>query len=120
MTLTSGHEFFEIRIPEDMTEMVEEYRMKLIEGAAEESEELLEKFLDDHDSTHQPKILLPHSGKPPLKAASYRFFVVHLSIIKAFRNLSMPSYIIFPARWMSRPVEGINPFTDKTEITQCR
>ena len=36
-----GQEFFETEIPADMTEMVAEYRMKLIEGAAEESEELL-------------------------------------------------------------------------------
>ena len=33
-----------------MKEMVKEYRMKLIEGAAEESDELLEKFIGNPES----------------------------------------------------------------------
>ena len=52
-----GAKFTEIGIPEDMTEMVQEYRMKLIEGAAEESEELLEKFIEDHNSITKQEII---------------------------------------------------------------
>ena len=44
------HNVFETEIPADMASMVEEYRMKLIEGAAEESDELLEKFLKNRRS----------------------------------------------------------------------
>ncbi len=37
-------------IPEDMKVEVEEYRKALIEGAAEENDELFTKFLEDPDS----------------------------------------------------------------------
>ena len=59
--------------------------MKLIEGAAEESEELLEKFLDDHDSI-TPDEIIAALRKATLEAALHRFFAVHLSKTKVFRN----------------------------------
>ena len=47
---SNGQRFEEIPMPTDLKETAAEYRQKLIEGVAEENEELLEKFFDDPDS----------------------------------------------------------------------
>jgi elongation factor G len=52
-----GTKIVEIPIPEDLKDAAYEARMKLIEGVAEESDELLEKFMDDpHSITEQEMI----------------------------------------------------------------
>ncbi len=45
-----GKQFEEVPVPDSLTEMVNTYRRLLIEGAAEESDELLEKFMADPES----------------------------------------------------------------------
>ena len=47
---TQGAVYEEAEIPEEMQEEVNRYRMALIEGVAEESEELLDKFMEDPES----------------------------------------------------------------------
>ncbi|MBP5240938.1 MAG: GTP-binding protein, partial [Bacteroidales bacterium] len=47
---SNGSKFFEVEMPEDLKDTVAEYRQRLIEGVAEENEELLAKFFDDPDS----------------------------------------------------------------------
>ena len=47
---SQGSVYEEVEIPEEMAEEVGRYRMELIEGVAEESEVLLDKFMDDPDS----------------------------------------------------------------------
>ena len=53
-----GSKMFEVEIPEDVIETVKEYRTNLIEGVAEESEDLLEKFLENPDSINEDDILI--------------------------------------------------------------
>ena len=45
-----GKNYFEVPIPEDIKGVVSEYRNKLIEGAVEESDELLNKYIQNPDS----------------------------------------------------------------------
>ena len=52
-----GTSFSEIPIPEDLKDTVEQYRTELIETVAEESEELLEKFLENPDSITKEEII---------------------------------------------------------------
>ena len=47
---TQGAVYEEVEIPEEMLDEVRRYRMALIEGVAEESETLLDKFMEDPDS----------------------------------------------------------------------
>jgi elongation factor G len=54
---TKGVVMTEVPIPDDLIEVVEEYRLKLIEGVAEESDELLEKFMEDHNAITEDEIL---------------------------------------------------------------
>ncbi len=107
-------EYFETPIPEDMTEMVSEYRMKLIEGAAEESEELLEKFLSDHDS------ISPEDLKAALRKATLEGRIVPVLCGSSFHNKGVQKLIDAIVLYLPNPldvppVQGLNPFTDKME-----
>ncbi len=51
-----GRTFYEVEIPEDLQSQVNNYRKLLIEGAAEESDELLEKYINNPDSITEQEI----------------------------------------------------------------
>jgi elongation factor G len=110
-----GAEYSETAIPEDMLESVKEYRMKLIEGAAEESEELLEKFLEDHDSITAEEIYAA------IRKATLESRIVPVLCGSSFHNKGVQKLIdaivkYLPSPMDVPPVEGINPFTEKKEI----
>ena len=111
---TLGREYFEIPVPSDMTEMVHEYRMRLIEGAAEESDLLLHKFMEDHNSITCEEIIAEIrkatiAGKitPVLCGASFKNKGVQL-LIDAIVNF-LPSPYDMPA------ILGTNPFNGNEE-----
>ena len=111
---TSGLEFHEVPIPQDM-EMVNEYRMHLIEGAAEESEALLEKFLADHDSLTSEDIITV------LRKATLEGRVVPVLCGSSFHNKGVQKLIDAIIHYLPSPldvpaIEGTNPFTGKTEL----
>ena len=47
----------EIPIPEDLEEVAQEYRMKIIEGVAEERDDLFEKFMEDPHSITEEEMI---------------------------------------------------------------
>ncbi|MCX6251298.1 MAG: elongation factor G [Bacteroidetes bacterium] len=109
-----GKDYFEIPIPEDLQDQVNEYRSLLIEGTAEESEELMEKFIDDPDSITEEEIIsavrkatLENRITPVLCGAAFKNKGVQLLIDAIVRYL--PSPFDMP------PVKGINPYTEKEE-----
>ncbi|MEI7664244.1 MAG: elongation factor G, partial [Bacteroidota bacterium] len=112
---TLGREYFEIPIPSDMKEMAHEYRMRLIEGAAEESDVLLHKFMEDPNSITPEEIISEIRkatilGKitPVLCGASFKNKGVQL-LIDAVVNF-LPSPYDMPA------ILGVNPFSGKDEV----
>lgn len=109
-----GLKFYEVPIPEELKETVHEYRTKLVEGAAEENEILLEKFLNDPHSITSEEIIAA------LRKATIEMRITPVLCGSSFRNkavqqlldaitLYLPSPLDIPA------IEGINPFTEKTE-----
>jgi len=111
---TFGREYFEIPIPSDMKEMAHDYRMRLIEGAAEESDQLLHKFMEDPNSITPEEIIAEIrkatiEGKitPVICGASFKNKGVQL-LIDAVVNF-LPSPYDMPA------VLGVNPFSGKEE-----
>jgi elongation factor G len=109
-----GKDYFEVPIPEDMKELVKEYRTKLIEGTAEESEYLMEKFIQDPDSITEEDIMstvrkatLENRISPVLCGAAFKNKGVQL-LIDAIVNY-LPSPYDMP------PVKGLNPYTGKEE-----
>jgi len=109
-----GREYREIPIPEHMVETIRSFRMNLIEGAAEERDELLHKFMEDPDSITEVEILTEIrratiEGKitPVLCGASFKNKGVQLLIDAIVKFL--PSPYDMPA------ITGMNPFNDKEE-----
>ncbi len=111
---TLGRDYREIPIPEYLLETVRSYRMHLIEGAAEECEVLLHKFMEDPDSITESEILCEIrkatiAGKitPVICGASFKNKGVQLLIDAVVKYL--PSPYDMPA------ISGLNPFTEKEE-----
>jgi len=110
-----GREYKEIPIPDETITLVNEYRTKLIEGAAEESDLLLTKFMNDPDSISENEIIaslrkatLENRITPVICGASFKNKGVQLLIDSIIKFL--------PSPYDMPPVAGINPYTNKKEI----
>lgn len=113
----NGVEIKEIPIPEDLVDMAEEYRMNLIEHVAEESEELLEKFMEDHESITEEEIL------EAIRRATIEMRIVPMMCGSAFKNKGVQMLLnavidFLPSPLDAPPVEAIHPKTDEVvEVT---
>jgi len=98
-------------IPEDMADLVAEYREKLLESVSNEDEEIMEKYLSDEEITVEElkKVIrsatLANKMVPVLCGTSYRNKGVQ-KLLDAVIDY-MPSPIDVPA------IKGINPSTDE-------
>lgn len=111
---TLGATYHEIPVPDDMLEMVEEYRTKLIEGAAEENEALFEKFMDDPASITAEEIY------NEIRKATLSMRITPVVCGASFKNKGVQKLIDAVCRYLPSPldippIKGINPFTDKEE-----
>ena len=109
-----GATFSESEIPEDMKELVEEYRTMLLEGAAEESEELLAKFMLDPDSIGPEELIAT------IRKATLENRITPVLCGSSFRNKGVQKLIDAVVRFLPSPmdvpsVEGVNPYTEKKE-----
>ncbi len=109
-----GMTFNEIPVPEHMTDLVQEYRSRLIEGTAEESDEMLSRFINDPSSiteediiTNLRKATIENRITPVLCGASFKNKGVQLLINNIVRLLPSPYDV--PA------VKGINTVTGHEE-----
>jgi len=105
----------EIPIPEDLVDVTYKYRMKLIEGVAEESDELLEKFMDDPHSITEVEMI------DVIRKATLNQTITPVMCGSAFKNKGVQMLLnaiieFLPSPLDVPPVEGINPKTDKVEI----
>jgi elongation factor G len=109
-----GKEYNEVPIPEDELELVQEYRSRLIEGTAEESDHLLEKYMNDPTSITEEEIIasirkatIDNRITPVICGASFKNKGVQLLIDSIIKFL--------PSPYDLPPVTGINPYTEKQE-----
>ena len=110
-----GKEYFEIPVPEDMIEQVNEYRSRLIEGAAEESEELLHKFLENPGSITADDIIAQ------VRKATIQNRITPVICGASFKNKGVQTLIDSIVRFLPSPydmpaITGINPFTEKEVV----
>lgn len=110
-----GSNFDEGPVPEDMLELVAEYRTKLIEGTAEESEELLEKFLTDPDNINEEEII------KAVRKATLDLRITPVICGASFKNKGVQHLLdaivaYLPNPYELDPVKGINPYTEKEEF----
>jgi len=102
----------EIPIPEDLEETVLKYRTQLIEGVAEESDELLEKFMDDpHSITEEEMINV-------IRTSTLNMKITPVMCGSAFKNKGVQMLLnaiieFLPSPLDVPPVSGINPKNDQ-------
>jgi elongation factor G len=95
---TQGTKFEYREIPADMTEECAEWRAKMIEAAAEGSEELLNKYLEHGD-------LAEADIKAGLRARSIRNEIVICMCGSAFKNKGVQAMLDAIIEYMPSPVE---------------
>ncbi len=109
-----GADFFEVEIPDELTETVKEYRNKLIEGTAEESEELLSRFLENPDSIKAEDIFAA------LRKATLELRITPVLCGSSFKNKGVQLLVDAVTAFLPAPTEvaaitGLNPYTEKKE-----
>ncbi len=109
-----GREYREVPVPADMLELMHEYRLKLIEGAAEEDPELLERFIENPDSISAEDIRI-QLRKATLESRAFPVFCG-----SSFRNKGVQLLIngvidYLPSPSESSEINGTNPKTGERE-----
>lgn len=107
---TKGMKIIEVPVPEDMKEMVEEYRNELIEGVAEESEALFEKFMDDPSSIGEDEMY------DAIRKATLEQRITPMMCGSAFKNKGVQMLLDSVIRFLPSPldVEAIEGIDEKT------
>jgi elongation factor G len=107
----------EIPIPEDLVEIAEKYRMQLVEGVAEESDELLEKYMEDPDSITEDEML--HA----IRRATIEMKITPVMCGSAFKNKGVQMLLDAVIEFLPSPLDidavtGVNPYTQKEETRE--
>jgi elongation factor G len=113
-----GMVFNEIPVPEDMRETVRDMRMQLIEGCAEESEEMLEKFMEDPNSISEDEMIAI------IRKATIDLKISPVLCGSSFKNKGVQLLLDSVAKFLPSPMDieavtGINPKNDKEELRQA-
>jgi len=104
----------EVPIPDDLKDVVEEYRTALFEGAAEEDDALMEKFFEDPDSITEDEVIAM------VRKATIEMRITPVMCGSAFKNKGVQRLLDGVMRFLPSPLDveavtGINPKTDKEE-----
>ena len=116
---TQGATFDEVPVPEDMLEMVEEYRAKLIEAVSEYDEVLLEKFFDDPSKITEDEI---HNA---LRRATIEMAIIPMLCGSSFKNKGVQFMLDAVCRYLPSPMDkegivGTHPDTEEIGRASCR
>ncbi len=111
---SNGSKFYEVPMPDDLKDVVAEYRQRLIEGVAEENEVLMEKFFDDPDSITEDEMIAE------IRKATLARKITPVLCGASFKNKGVQSLLDAVAAYLPSPldigeVDGINPKTEKAE-----
>ena len=112
---SNGTKFYEVPMPDDLKDIADEYRQKLIEGVAEDNEELMAKFFDDPNSITEEEMLAQ------IRKATLEMRITPVLCGASFKNKGIQSLLDAVAAFLPSPmdiegVEGVNPKTDEEEI----
>ncbi len=109
-----GMKYEYVDIPEDMIDLVEEWREKLIEAVCYTDDDLLERFFEDRSSIsveefmeHTRKAVISQQVVPVLCGASFKN--------KGIQRLLDAICSLMPSPLDIETVKGLNPYTDKEE-----
>ncbi len=112
---TQGMTFKEVPVPEDIVDVVAEYREKLVEAVAEYDDNLMEKFFDDPDS------ITIEEMRAAIRSAVLDMKIVPMMCGSAFKNKGVQALLDAVCAFLPSPldvdaIEGINPKTDEPEL----
>jgi elongation factor G len=110
-----GMTFDEIPVPEDLVEVVAEWRAKLLEAVAEYDDTLMEKFFDD------PESISPDEMRIAIRQAVCDMKFVPMMCGSAFKNKGVQAVLDAVCAFLPSPldieaIKGINPKTDQEEL----
>ena len=110
-----GSAFTETEVPAHLIETVKEYRLKLIEGVAEEDEALFEKFMADHNS------ITPDEMRAIIRKATVEHRITPVLCGASFKNKGVQPLLDAIVSYLPNPAEiesikGINPKTEQEEV----
>jgi len=109
-----GMTYNEIEIPEDLVDVVAEWREKLVESVAEYDDNLMEKFFDDPDSITEAEL------EAAIKAAVHDMKITPMFCGSAFKNKGVQAVLDAVMEFLPSPMDiesiiGINPKTEEQE-----
>ncbi len=112
---SKGMVMVEVPIPADIKDVVEEYRLKLIENVAEESDELLEKFLDNPESITEEEMIAQ------IRKATVEMRISPVLCGASFKNKGVQLLLNGVAQYLPSPLDieavtGINPEIEEEEL----
>ena len=104
-------------IPEDMLELAQEYRAKMVEAAAEQDDELMEKFLCDEELTEE-------EIKGALRQACIDNRIVPVVCGTSYRNKGVQKLLDAVIDYMPSPLDipavtGVNPDTEEEDTREA-
>ncbi|MEA3419634.1 MAG: elongation factor G [Campylobacterota bacterium] len=93
-----GQEFEVVDIPEDLVELAEEYREKLIEAISETDDTLMEKFMEGEELTEE-------EIKAGIKAATLAITMIPMTCGTAFKNKGVQTLLDAVVDYLPAPTE---------------
>ena len=109
-TKDQGMTYEVIEIPDDLKDLVAEYREKMLEAVAEYDEGILEKYFEDPDS------ITPDEIRAAIRAAVIDMSIIPMMCGSAFKNKGVQAVLDAVCSYMPSPldvdaVEGTHPKT---------
>jgi len=110
-----GMTYETIDIPDDLKEVVDEWKEKLLESLAEYDESLMEKYFED------PNSITPDEMRKAIRAAVCDMSLVPMMCGTAFKNKGVQAMLDAVCAFLPSPldieaIEGTNPDTEETEV----
>lgn len=101
-----------VPIPEDLQETVDQYRMELLEAAAEYDDHIMEKYFEDPDSISIDEI------RSAIRRATIDMSITPVLCGSAFKNKGVQAMLDAVCAYLPSPVDvdaikGINPNTEE-------
>jgi elongation factor G len=109
---SNGMKMYEIPMPDDLKEITAKYRKQLIEGVAEEDDELLMRYMDDENSITEDEMIYQ------IRKATCEMRITPVLCGSSFKNKGVQNLIDAVCAFLPSPVdvpeiEGTNPKTDE-------
>ena len=114
-----GMTYEEIPVPEDLVDIVAEWREKLLEAVAEYDETLMEKFFEDSDSITEQEMI------NAVRGAVIDSKFVPMMAGSAFKNKGVQAVLDAVCAYLPSPldveaIKGTNPKTDAEETREAK